>query len=99
MCLRTAGEAVGLDRAREALALRDARHVDFFAVSEERHVERLPDAVVGYVVEPKLARVLDRRQALELAGARLGQAPCLTRAELDGRVAVALGRAERGHRV
>ena len=93
--LRAAAEVVALDRSGEALALRDAADIDYLALFEERHVERLADLVLGDVVEPELARVLDPRQVLQLAQARLGQLLGRARAELDGAVAVALGRAQR----
>jgi hypothetical protein len=51
------------------------------------------------VVQPELADVAHAREVLELAGERLGQLLALAGADLDGGVAVALGRPDARHGV
>ena len=100
--LGTAVEVVALDHTGEALALRDAGHVDQVAVGEDvAECDLLADLVGAQVVDAELAERAELRQVLELAGLRLRQLAALERvgAELDGGVAVALGRAQPGHRI
>jgi hypothetical protein len=95
-------EVVALDRTCEALALRDAGHVDLVPVGKDvAERDLLTDFVAGQVVDAELAEGADLGQILELArdglrelalGAHVG-------AELDGGVAVTLGRAQAGHGV
>ncbi len=84
MRLRAAAEAVALHRAGEALALGNTGDIDDLAVFEQRHVELLADLVLRDVVQAELARVLDARQVLELALARLRELLGSARAELHG---------------
>ena len=87
---------VPLHGAREAAALRDAGDVDQLACREES--EGLADGEVVHVLDPELADGRHLRQVTELAGLGLVSFARL-RAELDGRVAVAVGRAQPGHGV
>ena len=82
------------------LPLLDAGHVDDVAGGEEGHVELLADRVGGVAValEPELANDGELGQVLELADLGLGELARLLDAELDGGVAVALGRPEHGSR-
>ena len=69
--LGAAMEVVALDVAGEALALRDAAHVDEVALGE--HVadgEGLADLVLADVVDAELAQRAEARQVAELARAR-----------------------------
>jgi hypothetical protein len=95
-----AGEAVALDRALEALALRDAGDLDLVARGERVRLDDLADGeLAGLVAE--LHDVLRRRGVvlLEVAELGLGDVLGLDRAEreLDGLVAVVLLRADAGH--
>ncbi len=81
--------------AGEALALGDAGHVDQVARLEQvADREDLADRHVIDAVDPELADGGDLGQVLELAGLRLVQPLGDLRADLDGRVAVALGGAQ-----
>src|SRR5512133_2635663 len=99
--LRPGREAVALDRALEALALRDARDLDPIALGERVGLERLADRQLARLVA-ELDDVLERRRIglLEVAELGLGDVLLLDGAEreLHGLVAVALERADAGHR-
>src|SRR4051794_39707022 len=95
-----AGEVVALDRALEALALRDAGDLDLLAGLERLDRDGLPDGqLAGLVAE--LDHVLHRRRVglAEVAELGLAQVLLARRAEreLDGLVAVAVERADAGH--
>ena len=96
-----AGKAVALHGARETLALGGAGHVDVGAVGEDLGGQLLADLVLaggGLVVEPQLGKVPARVDTCGavLPGQRLvhlARADLAVR-QLDGAVAVALGRAD-----
>src|SRR3954452_4627022 len=99
--LRTGREVVALDRALEPLALRGARDLDLLADLEGLDGDGVADQpLVGVVAE--LDEVLHGGRAglLEVAELRLGEMLLLGGAEreLDGLVAVAVQRADPGHR-
>src|SRR3954452_21405666 len=96
-----AGEVVALDRALEALALRDAGDLDRLAGLERLDCDGLPDRqLAGLVAE--LDDVLHRRRVglAQVAELGLGQVLLARGAEreLDGLVAAAVERADAGHR-
>src|SRR4051812_36284001 len=96
-----AGEVVALDRALEALALRDAGDLDGLAGLERLDRDGLADGqLAGLVAE--LDDVLHRRRVGLAQVAELGLAQVLlargAERELDGLVAVAVERADAGHR-
>ena len=95
---------MALDVAGEALALRDARHVDQVAFREEiAQGDRLAELILVGAVDPELADLREALgtlgQVLQLAGLRLGHALGRLAAELDRNVAVAVGRPEPCHGV
>src|SRR3954454_25355199 len=96
-----AGEVVALDGALEALALRDAGDLDLVAGLEGLDRDGLPDGeLAGLVTE--LDEVLHRRRVGLAQVAELGLREVLlarrAERELDGLVAVAVERADPGHR-
>src|SRR4051794_3890507 len=99
--LRTALEVVALDRALEALALGGAGDLDLLADLEGLDRHGVADLQLGGLVA-ELHEVAHGRGAglLEVAELGLGEVLLLRRAEreLDGLVAVAVVRADRGDR-
>ena len=91
-------EVVALHRAGEALALADAGDVDPLAGTEHVGADHLADLEAGEVVDPQLGEVALRRRVGLLEVPELGLREALglgvAERELDGRVAVALGRLE-----
>src|SRR5918993_2142755 len=102
--LGPAVEVVALDVAGKALALGHAGHIDVVARGEQVvDGHRLPELVGAQIVDAELALGLDRLgrlgQVLELAGIGLVQLARRLGAELHGRVAVPLRRAQARDRV
>src|SRR3954471_5879703 len=99
--LRAAAEAVALDRALEALALGDAGDLDRLADLERLDGHGVADRQLGGLV-PELREVAHGRGPGLLEVAELGLAQVLllggAERELDGLVAVAVVRADAGHR-
>src|SRR3954452_11035873 len=97
---RTAAEAVALDRALEALALRDARDLDLLALLEHVHGQLLAD-LEALALTAELAQMAKGRVAGLLDVAKLGLRELalghVAVAELDGHVAVAVLGAQAGH--
>src|SRR6185503_1433674 len=97
----TALEAVTLDDAREAAALRGALDVDVLALLEDRRVQRLAERVGAHIRDAEFTQVARRRKVAlrELAEVGLREALLLVRAEaeLERGVAVALRGADLRH--
>src|SRR5205085_2461133 len=94
---RTTLEAVPLDDAGEALALRGADDVDHLADLEHRGVAPIADRDLA-AVGAQLAQVAQRRglRLVEVSTLRRGQLLRLAEADLDGLVAVLLLRPDLG---
>ena len=85
---RPTSEAVPFHRTGKASSLRDTHHIDPLAGIEQADVEHLPHLVLIYVVGADLSQVSQRRAIAQVACLWAIQSLCLSKANLNGIVAV-----------